>query len=431
MITDPEEASPATRRAAWVDRIRPASSRRELPDRGNGRITGLYLVVQPSGAKSWAVRYRHNGKPRKMTIGTCAAFNLAEAREAAHKALNAVAKGVDPAQQQQTQAQTPFEAAVREHIARHAIGPKGPAQPKNRSWREAARLLGLRTSKKGDDLAVLKGGLVNRWGKRPVGDIRRDEIIAVLDDIADRAPYTANRTLAYLRKFYNWALPRYRLAESPCRGVQPPGEETSRDRVLSDDELRRVWHAAGELNWPFSDIVRLLALTGQRLNEVARMEWSEVDLEAKLWTLPHGRVKNAKGHTVPLSSTAIAIVEPLSRKERKSKFLFSVHGEPVCGFARPKSRLDELSGVTGWRLHDLRRTCASGLAALKTPVVVVEKILNHSSGSLRGVTGVYNRFDYAEEKAQALEAWGRRVVEEIAERRPANVTRLADVREAV
>jgi integrase len=290
-------------------------------------------------------------------------------------------------------------------------------------------VLGLRAS--GDDLGVIEGGLVKRWGKRQLADIRRDEVVAALDDIIDRgSPYAANRTLAHLRKLFNWALPRYRLAENPCRGVQPPGEERSRDRVLSDEELQRVWLAAGAIGWPFGAVVQLLILTGARLNEVARMEWSELDVERKLWTLPAERVKNKRRHEVPLSAAALAIIEALPRG--KGRFVFSTtHGRTaVVGHDGVKVRLDQASGVTGWRLHDLRRTVASGMAGLKIALPVIEKCLNHTSGTFRGIVGVYQRHEFADEKRQAFEAWARKVVEEIVEGRPANVTRLADVRTA-
>jgi integrase len=167
-------------------------------------------------------------------------------------------------------------------------------------------------------------------------------------------------------------------------------------------EVTRIWRRTERAN--------LEKKPSTRLNEVARMEWSEVDLDAKLWTLPRGRVKNDEGHTVPLSSAAIMIIEPLSRRERKDKFLFSaLRGEPVRGFARPKTKLDELSGVSGWRLHDLRRTVASGMAGLKIALPVIEKCLNHSSGTFRGIVGVYQRHRFADEKRDALEAWAAHV----------------------
>jgi integrase len=381
----------AARGAAWVDRIKPGKDRLELPDRGNGNVGGLYLIVQPTGRKSWAVRFRLHGKSHKHTLGSYPAIGLAEARSQAGEALRLVHRGIDPESVRQTAAPS-FESVVRDFIDRHA--------KKNRSWTEAARLLGLRPQ-----LTVIEGGLIERWGKRPVDDIRRDEVVALLDDIAERAPYVANRTLAYLRKLYNWATPRYRLTDSPCRGVSAPGKEQSRDRVLTDEELRRVWLAAGKIGYPFGDIVRLLILSGQRLTEVAQMEWSEIDLDAKLWTLPRGRVKNDKGHTVPLSAAAIAIIEQLPRKDA---LLFNGRsGRMASGsVSRFKEKLDELSGVKGWRLHDLRRTTASGMAGLKIALPVIEKVLNHSSGTFKGVLGVYQRHTFAAEKAEALEAWG-------------------------
>jgi integrase len=375
----------------------------------------LYLIVQPTGRKSWAVRFRLHGKSRKHTLGSYPAIGLAEARSQAGEALRLVHRGINPESVKQTAAPS-FESVVRDFIERHA--------KKNRSWTEAARLLGLRPQ-----LTFIEGGLIERWGKRPVDDIRRDEIVALLDDIAERAPYVANRTLAYLRKLYNWATPRYRLTSNPCQGVSAPGKERSRDRVLTDEELRRVWLAAGEIGYPFGDVVRLLILTGQRLNEVAQMEWSEIDLDAKLWTLPRGRVKNDRGHTVPLSAAAIEIIE---RLPRKGALVFNGRsGRMASGsVSRFKEKLDQLSGVKTWRLHDLRRTTASGMAGLKIALPVIEKCLNHSSGTFKGVLGIYQRHEFAAEKADALEAWGN-FITTLIEGRLANVTRLADVRSAV
>jgi integrase len=410
-----EQSISAAARAAWVDRIRPAKSRRELPDRTLGAVRGLYLIVQPSGAKSWAVRCRLRNKGRKFTIGTYPGISLAEARAKAGEVLGLVKKGIDPtiALREDEEQDDFFAEVARAFIIRYAIGPKGRGQPRNRSWDQQGRLLGLRPSKKGDDLVVIEAGLVDRWGKRRLSDIRRNEIIAALDDIADHAPIQANRTFSCLHAMFAWALGRYRLAENPCKGVEPPAEERSRDRVLTDDELKRVWLAAGDLGWPFGPIVKLLILTGQRRQEVGGMEWSEIDLERKVWTLPRGRVKNDNGHEVPLSPAALEIIEQLPRKGKQPRLVFcTMRGKtprPPSGFHRAKDRLDALSGVEQWRIHDLRRTVASGLAALKTPVVVVEKILNHSSGSLRGVAAVYNRFNYADERRTALDAWATHV----------------------
>jgi integrase len=398
---DVEEAAPAERRAAWVDRIRSAKKRRELPDRGNGAVAGLYLIVQPSGRKSWAVRFRLHGRGHKFTLGSYPAISLADARAQAGEALALVHRRIDPAtalRQQQDEAPS-FEDVVREFITRYA--------KKNRTWPETARLLGLRVT--GDELTVIKEGLVDRWRKRRLDDIRRSEIIAVLDDIAARAPYVANRTLAALHRLFGWAAPRYRLSENPCRGIEPPGEETSRERVLTDDELRRVWLAADRLGWPFGPIVRLLILTGARRREVGAMEWSEIDVERRLWVLPPERTKNKRQHEVPLSEPALEIIAGLKRS--KSRYVFSTtHGQSsVVGYDGAKAKLDKFSKVRGWRLHDIRRTVASGMAGLMINLPVIEKVLNHTSGTFRGVLAVYQRHTFADEKRAALDAWAAHV----------------------
>jgi integrase len=386
--------------------------RREIPD---GLLAGLYLIVQPSGSKSWAVRYRRGTKSRKHTLGPYPTLGLREAREHARKALLRVQAGGDPGLDKKIErrraidGKDSFEAVARLFIERHL-------RKKNRSWREAARLLGIVPDpdrQETDDpksFVLVKNGITARWRDRKVSEIRRADIIALLDDIVDRgAPIVANRTLATLRKLFNWSIERDLIEANPCTGVKPPAAERSRDRVLSEDELRKVWTATDEIGWPFGPIVQLLILTGQRRDEVGAMEWSELDLDKALWTLPRGRVKNDSGHEVPLSPAAVAIIQKL-RRINGSKFVFTTTGKtPVSGYPKAKNAMVEKSGVHEWRIHDLRRTVASGLARIGVTLPVIERILNHVSGSFGGIVGVYHRHDYAAEMRAALDSWAREV----------------------
>jgi integrase len=398
--------------AAGVEKAKAnPDKRQEIPD---GLLAGLYLIVQPSGSKSWAVRYRRGTKARKHTLGPYPTLGLLEAREQARKALLRVQAGGDPGvdkkieRRRATDGKDNFEAVARLFIERHQ-------RRKNRSWREAARLLGIvpdpdkRESDDPKTFVLVKNGISGRWRDRKISEIRRGDIIALLDDIVDRAPIVANRTLATLRKLFNWSIERDLIEASPCSGVKPPAEEKSRDRVLSDDEIRRVWKATEEVGWPFGPIIQLLILTGQRRDEVGAMEWSELNLEKALWNIPRGRVKNDSGHEVPLSPMAVAIVRNL-RRINGSKFVFTTSGKrPVSGYPKAKNAIVQKSGVHEWRIHDLRRTVATGLARIGIALPVIERILNHVSGSFGGIVGVYQRHDFAAEKRTALDSWAREV----------------------
>jgi integrase len=375
---------------------------------------GLYLVIQPSGAKSWALRYRVGGRSRKFTLGPYGedpAINLAKARSLASAEMLKVKTGGDPARDRRTESADTFESIARRFLERYA-------RPKNRSWKEAARLLGLipdPANADKDDPAtfiVRKGSAVDRWGGRKISEIRREDVLSLLDDIVDGgAPVGANRVLTAVRKLFNWAAGRYALPANPCDRVQRPTNEVSRDRVLTDEELRLIWQAAGKRGWPFGPIVQLLILTGQRREEVAGMAWSELNLKegASTWHLPRGRVKNDNGHDVPLSAQALNIIGQV-RKVAGVDLLFSTTGKTaVSGFSREKTALVEHVRFDDWWLHDLRRTMASGMARLGVSLPVIEKILNHSSGSFRGVVGVYQRHSFADEKRAALDLWGAHV----------------------
>jgi integrase len=205
----------------------------------------------------------------------------------------------------------------------------------------------------------------------------------------------------------HWARQRGIIEVSPCLDIERPAPEHSRDRVLSDEEVRAVWHACEALGSPFGALIRLLILTGQRRGEVGEMRWSEVDLAGKMWVLPKERCKNKKAHSVPLSRLAVEIFESLPRIYAAQDFVFTITGSaPVTGFARAKERLDAmLPDMAAWTLHDLRRSFASGCARLGIAVHVVEAALNHRGGAIKGVAAVYNRYSYDAEKRRCVEAW--------------------------
>jgi integrase len=213
--------------------------------------------------------------------------------------------------------------------------------------------------------------------------------------------------LKSIKTFLRWCVGRAVLDQSPAEGVPSPTKEIARDRVLSDDELATVILAARRVDDDYGGIVELLALTGQRREEVAKLAWEELDLTQRVWTIPKVRTKNAKPHVVQLSDQSIAV---LRRMEKRGPYVFAVRGtKPFQDFAVAKRKLDELSKVTGWRLHDLRRTCVSGMARLGIAPHVADKILNHQSGTITGVAAVYQRHEFLRERRDALELWGAHV----------------------
>jgi integrase len=428
---NPEVAPEKKRRPAkltvkTIEALKPGRKPRETPD---GFVPGLYLVDRPTGSKSFVLRYRHDGRPRKLTIGG-GDIGLADARKLAAAARAKVAGGGDPAAEKRaakiaTRAPVDdldlIEKVVSSYVERYA-----KANTRERSWREAER--------------ILNKEIVGAWRGRHLSTIARAEIHELLDSIVDRgAPVAANRTLAVFRGMCSWALERGLIDASPCAAIKAPKVEEGRDRVLSDDELRMVWKACDAIGRPYGPLFRLLILTGQRLREVGQMRWSEVDLDAKVWTLPKERAKNKTEHTIPLSSTAVAILESVQRI-KGSPFVFTVDGAvPVGSYDRAKDKIDKcvagaavkaaepLPIMPPWVLHDFRRTAASNLARLGIAVHVVEAVLNHRSGTIKGVAKVYNRYDFAPEKAAAAEALAR-FVESVVSGAPANVVSLKAAR---
>jgi integrase len=324
---------------------------------------------------------------------------LAQARDNAKRQLALIAGGGDPRAVKKAAAESDAETV--EHVARLFIDRH--AKPRLRTWQEIEWRLNRE--------------VLPKWGRRPISSITRRDVIELLDAIVDRGvPVTANRTLTVVRKMFSWAIERSLIETSPFDHVKPPAAEVSRDRVLDDAELALVWQASEALGYPFGTFVQLLVLTGQRREEGAAMRWSELDLTN--WTLPRERTKNAEPHALPVVSGMKALLADLPRFEG-SDFVFTTNGRtPVSGFSKAKINLDaaiaELNGgkpIPPWRLHDIRRTFATNMAKLGVSLPVVEKLLNHVSGSFGGVAGIYQRHDFADEKRDALERWSRRVLE--------------------
>jgi len=406
--------------------------RKEVPD---GKIGGLYLIVQASGAKSWAVRYRAFGLPKKLTLGAYPAVDLATARKRAQEVLGDVAGGKDPAavkQASRVAARAEREAEVDRVERVIEIFVERHAKPKTKDWRETERML------------VKEVGA--RWQGRRLSQLSRAHVHEMLDEIVDSGrPIRANRVFAQFRKMCRWAVGRGIIDRSPCEGLMAPSPETKRDRVLSDDEIRLAWRAFDAIGWPFGAIGKLLLLTGARRDEAASMRWGEIDLAARTWTLPASRTKNKRPHEIPLTDAAVEIIEGLPRIHGKAGLVFSTTGATaVSGFSRAKAAIDKAvleimrdeagDGATQvkapehWTIHDLRRTVATNLQRLGVRLEVTEAVLNHVSGSRAGIVGIYQRHTWSDEKRAALDAWARRLEAIVSGEKPSNVVKFAGAR---
>jgi integrase len=354
------------------------------------RTPGFGIRVSHAGAKAFVLVYRFNARPRRLTLGRYPALSLADARSIAQEALRTVALGSDPAVEKMrtrhSQAIESFDGFVTYFIEAYA-------RPKNRSADETERLL--------------RREFVTTWGNRHIAEISRQDIAAVLDRIMRDGRHTmANRSLAAIRKLFNWAVERGIIEQSPCTSIRKPANEVSRDRVLDDDELVAVWRAAERTPYPFGHIVRLLILTGQRRSEVTSMRWVDIDVKHSTWSIPAELTKAGRQHVVPMTKIVEQLLVSIPRFE--SDFVFPARGRThrsFSGFGKCKERLDELSGISDWTLHDLRRTVATNMARLSVAPHIVERVLNHTTGTLGGVAGVYNRFGYLPEMRSALVLW--------------------------
>lgn len=362
--------------------LKPKPKRYELQDT---YCPGLSVRVTPEGRKTFNVKYRYGLQQKRMSLGVYPRMSLVEARSRAMEAMRHVDEGTDPAKRRR-QPEYRIEAVVTEFIQRYA-------KARNRKWMESERILWRE--------------LVAVFGQRDIRELKRDHILEIMDNAVDRgAHYQANRILANVRKLCNWCIERGILETSPAIGLKAPTKEIARERRLSDTEIVALLRACRNDVYPFRQFVPLLLATAQRRGEMANMRWSELDFENRTWSIPPERSKNGKAHVVPLSTYALELLAEVPRFLDCDYVFTTTRRSPVSGFSKALRRLWQATGSDDWRYHDLRRTAASGLARARVEPHVIEKILNHITGKISGVAAVYNRYEYADEAREALEAWG-------------------------
>lgn len=371
------------------------------------RLKGFGLRTTPSGAQSFVFQFRvAGGAARRKTIGPVGSpWTPQTARKEAERLLIQVYRGIDPVEAQRA------AKRKKEELNFRAYCDKFTELYLKQNWRGTWRAAEC----------TLRNVVIPRWGTRSIHEITRADIVKVMDDYSDR-PARRKEIHSVLRKLFNWAADRQDIEFSPLAGMKAPKAVPARRRVLNDEELVALWKASEWAGWPWGPYVRMLILTMQRRQEVAKMDWAEIDLVARRWTLPAERAKNDEEHINPLSSLAVVELKRLGPKP--NGLVFTTTGTtPVSGFFKGRAALHEImlaymierraqsGGDTGsveipnWRLHDIRRTGATNLQSLGVPVEVTESVLNHISGTRAGVAGIYNRYKYDAEKRTALDAW--------------------------
>jgi integrase len=363
---------PLTDRAIAGLKSAPAGKRLLVWD---ATIPGFAVRVTETGSKSFVLvtRYPGDRHPTPRAIGTVGKISLATARAKAGQWHELIADGIDPRRAAETAKANTLQAICESYLAREG-----------RKLRSVDR-------QKGD----LERLVYPKLGHRPIAEIRRSEIVQLLDGIEDqRGPVMAQSTLHMIRKVMNWHASRDDEFRSPIVRGMSRGKPKARQRVLSDDELRKIWVASHDGDHVFGRLVRFILLTATRRNEAARMHRSE--LTGTEWLIPAERYKTNLPHLIPLSREALALLSA------EGEWMFTTDGAiPVSGFSRLKASFDQACGVQGWTIHDLRRTARTLMSRAGIPADHAERCLGHV---LPGIRGTYDLHEYAQEKRQAFEA---------------------------
>ena len=367
-------------------------------------LRGFGLKITSSGSKIYIVQYRMGGREastRRYTIGRHdSPWTPIDARREAERVLMQVRSNSDPQAAKTEKRRQTVDLALDAYIDTY-LEAYGRTKWKPRTF------LAVSSNLRRYVLRALRG--------KALPEITRRDITTILDRVPPSSVGLKRTLFAHTRRLFAWAVERGDLKESPCRGMKSPPAVASRERVLSDEEMKAVLCASEFMPHPFGPFVRLLLLTGQRRDEVAGLRWEELNKDLELWTLPKTRTKNSCEHKVPISHPVARELNDLAGGDDwpKRGYVLTTTGKtPISGFSKMKTRLDRFveglrdgDALAPWRLHDLRRSMATSFQRLGVRFEVTEAMLNHVSGAKSGVAGIYQRYDWAAEKRDAAELW--------------------------
>ena len=380
-------------------------------------LKGFGVMVTSKGARSYLVQYQMGGRgaaTRRATIGRHGSPWTAEkARDRAADLLEMVRRGVDP---------------VDHDRQKRAAAADGKAEAERLAFDKYVELfskyyLDANKLRSAEDIkSVFRRDLTSAFKSRPINALTRNEIARRLDEIGERSKSASLKAHKWLKKMLSWAEDRGDIASSVMEKMPPPAKDGKRDRVLKGEELKAVWLASDKLREPFGPFLKTLLLTGQRLREVAGMNWSEINLDKAEWIIPAARSKNDRDHLCPLSPQVIDMLKARFPDKKKRKgLIFTTTGEtPISGFSKAKAALDrevgtllatgegfDLKALQPWVFHDLRRSFSTGAQSMGFAMEVVEACLNHVSGKRGGLASIYQLYEYQAEKTAVANAWGR------------------------
>jgi len=353
-------------------------------------VPGLVLRLLPTGTKSWSFTYKAGGKAKRLSLGIYPGVSLKLARERGRDARAERQRGGDPVEDKKSEERErrlySFEACANDFVDKYC-------KPNLKTWKSVE--------------SGLKRHAIPAWGHMPAKDVRRRDVVELIDKVASKAPGQSNHLRAYLSKMFNWLLEREVVEVNPVVGVAKRHKSQPRDRILNEAEIKALWKATGEMGGAFGNCVRFLLTTGVRRGEASLLRWEE--LEGDFALLSASRMKGGRDFKVALSSEAQSIVENMPRL---GEYVFTTDGRsPISGWSKTKRQLDEMmekeleGPVPDWRLHDLRRTVASGLAMLGFRAEVIKRVLGHAANA-NDVTEVhYNWHNYDKEALEAVQAW--------------------------
>lgn len=429
-----------------VEAIKPPQDKDRI-EHWDAALPGLGLRVTRNGVKSWVLLHRVNGKLERLTIGRYPAVGLAAARELGRAAVQKAAKGISAAAEKR-QGRDERKAAA-------ALTSDGWPRDSFGTLAERYIRQDLKGLRRGWEVErIVRRELLPHWGNRPLAELRRRDAIERIDALVDAGkPQAADRLHQIIKRIGNFAVEKDVLEVNPFSSLASPlREKVKRDRVLAEAEVRALWAAWNRMG-AFGAHQRLLLLLGQRRDEVAGMRWGDLDLDGKVWTLPRELTKVDRAHVVPLTDRAVSIIRSMmvaaddgELKPFNATYVFSTapDGNSISGHSKAKSRADRLAArwlagksldavddeegepieaLPDWRLHDLRRTAATWMAELGVSNLVVGRVLNHAPAGITAT--VYNRYEYLDEKRDALERLDRKVMS-VVNPAPANVVRLAE-----